>query len=140
MKRYWAHIVISETGDEEWEGDVIKADEVEAERAKDRKEIEGLEFTICNLINACKQKDKEIARLRKALENIKEQIRSADLKREMVQYIFDSIYEITYQALARIAELEGKNKKVKLIGGDECEEDLGMLPRMPNKIAELEGK
>lgn len=32
MKRYWAHIVISDT--DEWEGDVIMADEVDAELKK----------------------------------------------------------------------------------------------------------
>jgi hypothetical protein len=57
----------------------------------------------------------EVARLRKALEEIKEQIRSADLNRERVQYIFDSIYEIAYQALAReaLAKIEEMEKEGK---------------------------
>lgn len=55
MNRYWAHIVISDT--EEWEGDVIKADEVDAE---------------------LKKKDEEIGRLNKALKEIMNSVESVE--------------------------------------------------------------
>jgi len=43
MKRYWAHIIMSDNG-ERWEGDVMIAEEVDAEIARLKERIERIEF------------------------------------------------------------------------------------------------
>ena len=99
-------------------GDWCEWDEVDTERAKDKEEIK---------------------RLKKTLGKAGEWLRDADS--QIVEYDHGVPYDIIGIAKQIIREaLEGRKKKVRLIGGDECEEDLGMLPRMPNKKAELEGE
>ena len=70
MKKYWAHLVIS--NDEEWEGDVYKAEEVDAVVLK-LNEI--INTGIGNQLNDKYKMDKlneEIARLNNMLKAIKE--------------------------------------------------------------------
>jgi len=68
MKKYWAHLVIS--NDEEWEGDVYKAEEVDAVVLK-LNEI--INTGIGNQLNDKYKMDKlneEIARLKERIERI----------------------------------------------------------------------